>query len=244
MRAVLITGASRGIGRSTALAFAWKDYDVLVLNSRTDNGSLEELAGELEKINSSIRIITSYGNAGDGAYIDNPHERLINAGIEVELLINNAAVSYVGLLTDMTGDDWNETVSTNLTSVFNTCHAFVPDMVRAGKGRIINISSVWGLVGASCEVAYSATKGAVNAFTKALAKELAPSGVSVNAAAFGVIDTDMNKSLSEEEKAVLEEEIPIGRMASPEEAAELIVKLSEMPAYFTGEVVKFDGGWI
>ncbi|MBQ8949849.1 MAG: SDR family NAD(P)-dependent oxidoreductase [Lachnospiraceae bacterium] len=244
MRAVLITGASRGIGRSTALAFAWKDYDVLVLNSRTDNGSLEELAGELEKINSSIRIITSYGNAGDGAYIDNLHERLINAGIEVELLINNAAVSYVGLLTDMNSDDWNETVSTNLTSVFNTCHAFVPDMVRAGKGRIINISSVWGLVGASCEVAYSATKGAVNAFTKALAKELAPSGVSVNAAAFGVIDTDMNKNLSEEEKAVLEEEIPIGRMASPEEAAELIVKLSEMPAYFTGEVVKFDGGWI
>ena len=150
----------------------------------------------------------------------------------------------MGLLTDMTSDDWNETVSTNITSVFNTCHAFIPDMVREKTGRIINISSVWGLVGASCEVAYSAAKGAVNAFTKALAKELAPSGIAVNAAAFGVIDTDMNRHLSEEDRVSLEEEIPVGRMATPEEAAELIVKLSEMPAYFTGEVVKFDGGWI
>ena len=162
----------------------------------------------------------------------------------MELLINNAAVSYVGLLTDMTGEDWDETVSTNLTSVFNTCHAFVPDMVREKEGRIINVSSVWGLVGASCEVAYSATKGAVNAFTKALAKELAPSGIPVNAAAFGVIDTDMNRNLSDEDRSALEEEIPVGRMATPDEAAQLIVKLSEMPEYFTGEVVKFDGGWI
>ena len=244
MRAVLITGASRGIGRAAALAFAWKDYDALVLNARTENGSLEALTEEIEKINSRIRVITSYGNAGDISYIDSLRERLDKAGVTPELVINNAAVSYVGLLTDMTSEDWNETVSTNLTSVFNTCHAFVPNMVRQKKGRIINISSVWGLVGASCEVAYSATKGAVNAFTKALAKELAPSGIAVNAAAFGVIDTDMNGHLSEEDRASLEEEIPVGRMASPEEAAELIVKISEMPEYFTGEVVKFDGGWI
>ncbi len=244
MRAVLITGASRGIGRAAALAFAWKDYDAMVLNSRTENGSLEALAEEIEKHNSRIKIVTSYGDAGDVSYIESLRGRLEKSGIRVELLINNAAVSYVGLLTDMTSDDWNETVSTNITSVFNTCHAFIPDMVREKTGRIINISSVWGLVGASCEVAYSAAKGAVNAFTKALAKELAPSGIAVNAAAFGVIDTDMNRHLSEEDRASLEEEIPVGRMATPEEAAELIVKLSEMPAYFTGEVVKFDGGWI
>ena len=245
MRAVLITGASRGIGRATALAFAKSGgFDAIVLVSRTENGSLEALAAEIGGINSGLRVITSYGNAGDREFINGLHDRLTRDAVRVELLINNAAVSYVGLLTDMTGEDWDETVSTNLTSVFNTCHAFVPDMVREKEGRIINVSSVWGLVGASCEVAYSATKGAVNAFTKALAKELAPSGIPVNAAAFGVIDTDMNRNLSDEDRSALEEEIPVGRMATPDEASQLIVKLSEMPEYFTGEVVKFDGGWI
>ena len=145
---------------------------------------------------------------------------------------------------DMNPDEWRQTVAVNLDSVYNTCHEVLPYMVKEKRGRIINISSVWGLVGASCEVAYSATKGAVNAFTKALAKELAPSGIRVNAAAFGVIDTDMNRHLSEEDRSQLEEEIPIGRMASPEEAADFIMKLIDMPDYFTGEVVKFDGGWI
>ena len=117
-------------------------------------------------------------------------------------------------------------------------------MVRQKSGRIVNISSVWGLAGASCEAAYSATKGAVNAFTKALAKELAPSGISVNAIAFGAVDTRMNSFLSEEDRAALEEEIPFGRMATADEAALTIVKLLEMPEYLTGEVIKVDGGWI
>ena len=117
-------------------------------------------------------------------------------------------------------------------------------MIKEHSGRIINVSSVWGLVGASCEVAYSATKGAINSFTKALAKELAPSNISVNAIAFGAIDTDMNNNLSPEERTALEYEIPYGRMATPKEAAQCISNLLTMPTYLTGEVLKFDGGWI
>ena len=117
-------------------------------------------------------------------------------------------------------------------------------MVKEKRGRIINISSVWGLVGASCEVAYSATKGAVNAFTKALAKEMALSGIAVNAIAFGAVDTRMNGHLSDEEKNELAESIAIGRMATPEEAADTVIKMLEMPDYLTGEVLKCDGGWI
>ena len=132
----------------------------------------------------------------------------------------------------------------NLTSVYNTCHAVVPHMVHEKSGRIINISSVWGLTGASCEVAYSASKGGMNALTQALAKELAPSGIAVNAIAFGAVDTEMNGHLSPEEKNALCDEIPTGRMATPAEAAECILKVSQMPVYMTGNILKTDGGWI
>ena len=141
--------------------------------------------------------------------------------------------------------DWRHVIGTNLDSLFYTCRAAVPSMVRRQKGRIINISSVWGSVGASCEVAYSASKGGVNAFTKALAKELAPSGICVNAIACGVIDTDMNrKELSKEDLAELESEIPMGRMGEPKEVAQLAVSIAEAPAYLTGQIITVDGGWI
>ena len=244
-KAALLTGASRGIGRATAIALASrKDIDMLVLTARKSFGRLEELKKEIRELSPEKECIISYGDVGELGYIEKLRESVSAAGGRIQILINNAAVSYVGLLTDMTEADWQETVSTNISSVFNTCHTFVPDMISEKNGIIINVSSVWGLAGASCEVAYSAAKGAVNAFTKALAKELAPSGIRVNAAAFGVIDTDMNKNLSEEDRVLLCEEIPAGRMASPEEAAEFLMKLIDMPDYFTGEVVKFDGGWI
>lgn len=244
-KAALITGASRGIGRAAALKLAENsDAEILVLNARHSNGKLEELESLIRTIAPEKECIISYGDAGNLGYVDELRQKVEADHASVQIIINNAAVSYVGLLTDMTEEDWNETVGTNLSSVFNVCRTFVPGMVSIKSGTIINVSSVWGLVGASCEVAYSATKGAVNAFTKALAKELAPSGIRVNAAAFGVIDTDMNRHLSEEDRSQLEEEIPIGRMASPEEAADFIMKLIDMPDYFTGEVVKFDGGWI
>lgn len=244
-KAALITGASRGIGRAAAMKIARAgDEEILVLNARHSSGKLEELEELIKSVAPDKKCIISYGDAGDFGYVADLHRKVEEAGASVQVIVNNAAVSYVGLLTDMTEDDWKETVNSNLSSVFNVCRSFVPDMISVKSGTIINVSSVWGLVGASCEVAYSATKGAVNSFTKALAKELAPSGIRVNAAAFGAIDTDMNRHLSEEDRAVLEEEIPQGRMASPEEAAEFIWRLIDMPDYFTGEVVKFDGGWI
>ena len=135
-------------------------------------------------------------------------------------------------------------IDTNLTSLFYTCRLAVPQMVRRKEGKIINVSSVWGNVGASMEVAYSASKGGVNSFTKALAKELAPSNIQVNGAAFGVIDTDMNACFSREELEALAEEIPAGRMGTAQEAGEIIRWLAGAPAYLTGQIITMDGGWI
>ena len=144
----------------------------------------------------------------------------------------------------MSPEQWDALIRTNLTSLYNTCHTYVPDMVRAQAGRVLNISSVWGIAGASCEVAYSASKGAVNAFTKALAKELAPSRIRVNALALGIVDTRMNGHLSEKETAEIRDQIPAGYIVSPEEAAEAALRLLQMPEYFNGEVVRFDGCWL
>ena len=142
----------------------------------------------------------------------------------------------------MTPSDWDTVIGTCLTSVYNTVNLAVPLMVRAGSGRIINISSIWGVAGASYETAYSAAKGGVNAFTRALAKELAPSGIAVNAIAPGVVDTDMNGHLSEEERRDLTDQIPAGRICSPEEVALAVYHLSGMPVYLTGQVITMDGG--
>ena len=144
----------------------------------------------------------------------------------------------------MTSDDWDRIVRTNLTSVFNCCKLAIPMMLSAEKGKIINISSVWGNVGASMETAYSASKGAVNSLTRALAKELAPSNIAVNAIACGVIDTDMNRCFSEEELQALIEEIPADRLGQPEEVGLLALKLAESPLYLTGQIITMDGGFL
>lgn len=162
----------------------------------------------------------------------------------IDVLVNNAGISYVGLLTDMSEEDWNRVISSNLTSVFNCCSLAIPEMVRKKSGKIINISSVWGNVGASCEVAYSASKGGMNAFTKALAKELAPSNIQVNAIACGAIDTEMNSLLTDEELSELKNEIPAGRLGRAEEVADLVYQLSRDNTYLTGQIIGLDGGWI
>ena len=185
------------------------------------------------------RGISALGDAGDLAFVESLRARFG----PVNVLVNNAAVSWTGLLTDMNPAEWDALIRTNLTSLYNTCHTFVPDMVSAGSGKILNISSVWGLCGASCEVAYSASKGAVNAFTRALARELAPSHIQVNALAPGIVDTRMNARLSEKETAEIVSQIPAGYIVSPEEAAAAAFRLLEMPEYFNGEVVRLDGCW-
>lgn len=238
----IITGSSRGIGRATALLFARNGYNLLINCCH----SHEELMKTCEEIRSeyAVKCIPFLGNAGDSACASELFSLAKKELGDIHLLINNAGVSHIGLLQDMTDEEWNRLLNTNLTSVFNMCRLVIPDMLSRKQGKIINISSVWGICGASCEAAYSATKGAVNALTRALGKELAPSGIQVNAIAFGAIHTSMNNCFSQNELDQLASEIPAGRMAEPEEAAEFILQLANSPSYLTGEVIKMDGGWI
>ena len=180
----------------------------------------------------------------DYAYVERLFSEISAVFGGVDILINNAGISHIGLLSDMDIAAWNRILGTNLTSVFFTCKLAIPYMLQRKSGKIINISSVWGSVGASCEVAYSASKGGVNAFTRALAKELAPSNIQVNAIACGMIDTRMNDCFSEEERLALAEEIPSGRFGTPEEVAALALQLCTANDYLTGQIITLDGGWI
>ena len=241
-RTVLVTGASRGIGRAIASAFAAEGDRLIITCSRSEQ-ELLNFKKELEET-FHTEVLASVGDISSFEYVEQLFEQITERFGGVDVLINNAGISYIGLLTDMSIDDWNRIVSTNLTSVFSTCRQVIPSMVHAKSGHIINISSVWGNVGASCEVAYSACKGGINAFTKALGKELAPSNIQVNAIACGVIDTDMNRCFSEEERSALIEEIPAGRMGSPEEVASLAYSLATASSYLNGQILTLDGGWI
>lgn len=238
-RKVLITGASRGIGKAIAEAFA-SAGDELILTCLKSEKELNDFSKELsERFN--VKCSAFVCDAGNYASV----KALFDNISDIDIVINNAGVAYLGLLTDMEEEDWNRIISTNLDALFNTSKFAVPIMVKKHCGKIINISSVWGNVGASCEVAYSASKGGVNSFTKALAKELAPSGIQVNAIACGVIDTDMNrKHLSEEELSELREEIPMGRMGETSEVARLALMIADAPEYMTGQIITLDGGWI
>ena len=233
----LITGASRGIGASIAECLAKEGYD-LYLTCRHSSDKLSEIALRLTALHNikCTPIIADMGNPED---VDKIFTR-INS---LDVVINNAGVSYVGLLHEMSITDWREIMSTNLDALFYTCRKAIPLMLQNHSGRIINISSVWGNVGASMETAYSASKGGVNSFTKALAKELAPSGIQVNAIACGVIDTDMNQFLSAEDMEILRNEIPIDRIGRPSEVAQMVLSLLHTPEYLTGQIVTLDGGW-
>ena len=240
MSTILITGASHGVGRAFATACAESGrFTKIILNGGSDKAALEDTARRVSAAGDLV-CIADIGDVSDLAYVQGLRERFG----PVDTLVNNAGISRTGLLTDMSPEEWDRVLRVNVTSLYNTCHTYVPDMVSAGGGRILNVSSVWGLCGASCEVAYSASKGAVNAFTKALAKELAPSRIRVNAIALGIIDTRMNAHLSENETAEIRDQIPAGYIASPEEAAQAMLRLLEMPEYFNGEIVRFDGCWI
>lgn len=241
LNTTIITGASRGIGRACALELA-KHFDTVVINSFTHGEDLEKVKQEIE--NTGTRCLAYIGDIGDYAFAASMFRDILDKCDNIDLLVNNAGMSYIGLLTDMSIDDWNRLVSTNLTSVFNCCNLLVPHMVSRKSGHIINISSMWGINGASCETAYSATKGGVNAFTKALAKELAPSNIQVNALACGVIDTQMNHSLTEEDRNELCDAIPACRFGRAEEVAQMVWQLYNSPSYLTGEVIKIDGGYL
>ncbi len=241
-KTALITGASRGIGRAIAIEFAKAGYQLVITCSRSETALLD-LKDFLER-EYHTQVLTSVGDVASYSYIEQLFSEVATRFGGVDVLINNAGISYIGLLTDMSIEDWNRIVGTNLTSVFSTCRLAIPHMVHCKQGKIINISSVWGIAGASCEVAYSACKGGINAFTKALAKELAPSNIQVNAIACGVIDTSMNACFSEEERMALAEEIPAGRFGRPEEVASLALQLATENQYLTGQIITLDGGWL
>lgn len=240
-KTVLVTGASRGIGKEVALKFAAEGWQVAItcLNNKK---KLEAVQRQIQAL--GVPCLAFTGNMGDMADCKRLFEEILNTFGSLDTLINNAGVSHIGLFQDMSMEDWNRLITCDLTSVFCCCKLAVPEMLKRHQGKIINISSVWGVCGASCEVAYSAAKGGVNALTKALAKELAPSNIQVNAIACGAIDTEMNQWLEPEEKEALLEEIPAGRMGQPSEVAELAFQLADGHSYLTGQVIQLDGGWI
>ncbi len=241
MSRVLITGASGDIGAATARKFA-KEGHSLALFGFKNYDSLIPLSKQLS---------TEFGadsfcyrcNAADDSEVKATFKKAEKQLGGIDVLINCAGISFIGLDQNMTGEEWAELCSTNLSSVMYFCRSAIPEMVNRKAGKIINISSMWGTYGASCEAAYSATKGGINAYTKALAKELAPSGISVNALALGAIDTKMNSHLSSDEKKAFCEQIPFGRMATVTEAADMIYCLFSAPSYLTGQVIGFDGGY-
>lgn len=238
----LVTGASRGIGLAIAMMLADKGYD-LVISSRSSEESLEKAKNKL--IEKGVQCLSFLGDMGNAEKVREMISRIKEKGMSMpSVVVNNAGISYVGLITDMTDEQWKEIMDTNLSSVFYVCRECIPHMVHQKEGKIINISSVWGCVGASCEAAYSATKAGVNGLTMALAKELAPSHISVNAIACGAVDTDMNACFTPEELQALSEEIPAGRMAKPEEVAAALCSILDAGEYLTGQIIRLDGGWI
>ncbi|MFR5692526.1 MAG: elongation factor P 5-aminopentanone reductase [Lachnospiraceae bacterium] len=239
---VLITGASRGIGRSTAILFAQNGYHVF-LNCNKSVEELKQVQEEIEKHHPKAVTLVP-GNVGNPSDVRSIFGEIYSHCDSLDVLINNAGIAHIGLLMDLTDEEWQQIIDTNLSSVFYCCREAVPKMVSKKSGRIINISSMWGTVGASCEAAYSASKSGIHGLTRALAKELAPSGISVNAIACGVIDTVMNAQLDEAERQSLAEEIPAGRFCRPEEIAEVIWQTVNTPAYMTGQIIGVDGGYI
>ena len=234
----MITGASRGIGAAASRSLAEEGWDLFLVckSAREEIGSVKrELEGEF-----GVGCETYLCDLADPVQA----EAMMRQAGEIHALVNNAGISHVGLLAEMALEEWRRVIDTNLSSVFYTCRLAVPQMVRRREGKIVNVSSVWGCVGASMEVAYSASKGGVNSFTKALAKELAPSNVQVNGIAFGAIDTRMNACFSQEELAALREEIPADRLGSAREAGEMVKQVINAPAYMTGQIITMDGGWV
>ena len=241
-KVALITGASKGIGRAIAIEFAKQGASVVVNYSRDHKGA-EETLEEVKKENGYGIIVK-----GDISSFENCKiivEETLKVMGKIDILVNNAGISHIGLFMDITPEEMERVINTNLLGAMYLTNQVLKDMIWRKSGNIINISSMWGDVGASCEVLYSAAKGGLNSFTKALAKEVAPSNIRVNAISPGVINTKMNSFLDKEDKKALEEEIPLGRFGEPSEIGKIAVFLSsEASSYITGQIIRADGGFI
>ena len=234
MKTVLVTGASRGIGRAIANAFAADGYHVFAVAKRSRDALLS--------LQQEINCTPLLADVSDPKQVTALFDTISKQCDSLDVLVNNAGISHIGLLQDMTVEEWDLVLHTNLRSAFLCSRLALPAMIRRRQGTILNISSMWGERGASCEVAYSASKGGLNAFTRALAQEVAPSGIRVNAIACGAIDTDMNRFLTPAERTDLENGIGLGRFGKPQEVADLALYLcGSQSTYLTGQVITLDG---
>ena len=230
---VLITGGSRGIGRETAFAFYEKGYNVVINYNKS-----AEQALSAAKETGGIAI---QADVSDYAQV----EEMISKIGHVDILVNNAGIAQQKMLCDITGEDWDDMFNINVKGMFNCVKCVLPGMINKKQGKIINISSIWGISGASCEVHYSASKAAVIGFTKALAKEVGPSGINVNCVAPGVIMTDMNAQLDRETLDMLINETPLNRLGTARDVADTVVFLaSDKAGFITGQVISPNGGFL
>lgn len=239
MKTALITGGTKGIGKAIAFEFLKQGYEV-VLNYRSDEKTA--LATQAEFNMQGYCPVLMRADVSDEFQVRRMFNEFFEIYEKLDVLVNNAGISLIRVIQETTSADWDRIFNVNVKGMYNCCRAVVDRMIGNGGGSIINISSIWGEVGASCEVAYSASKGAVIAFTKALAKELAPSSVTVNCVSPGVIDTSMNSHLTGDEMQQLIEQIPAGRIGYPEDVASACLYLAEA-GYVTGEVLSVGGGF-
>jgi len=239
-KTVFITGSSRGIGQAIAFAFGKAGCNI-VLNASKSKEALSATEENLSQAN--IPVLALLGDVSDYDTCKRMFQTINETFGSVDILVNNAGISHIGLFTDMSPQQWQRLMAVNLNSVFNCTHLAVPSMVRNKAGSIINISSMWGEMGASCEAVYSASKGAINSFTKSMAKELGPSSIRVNSIACGVIETQMNACFDQEDRNTLTDEIPLMRFGTTEEVANLALFLADDNAsYLTGQIITLDGG--
>ena len=239
MKTVIITGGSRGIGAAIVKELALKKYNV-VLNYNKSEKEAEKIKEELKENDINIEIFKA--DVSDKKQAKELIEFTLNKFKNIDVLINNAGIDQIKPFMEITENDWNTMFKINLNSVFNCTQEALKNMIHNKKGCIINISSIWGITGASCEVHYSASKAAIDGMTKALAKELGPSNIRVNSIAPGLVNTEMNKELSKEDLEELKKEIPLGRIAQPEEIAKSVEWLIE-DEYVSGQIISVNGGW-
>ncbi len=241
-KSVLITGASRGIGKAIAQLFAANGYRVAI-NYHQSHKEAFALVEELSAQNQTAFAV--HADVSDSQQVCDMVGQVVDQFGSIDVLINNAGIAQQKLFTDLTEADWNRMFDVNVKGVFHCCQAVLPQMITAKQGKIINIASIWGICGASCEVHYSAAKAAVIGFTKALAKEVGPSNIQVNCIAPGVIQTGMNTYLSEDELKEIISQIPLQRLGQPNEiAAACLFFASDQADYITGQVISPNGGWL
>lgn len=242
MKYALITGASGGIGAATARAFAQAGYGVAIHAHRSVD-KLHALAQDLSAL--SVPVLEVCADLSDPVQAKTMVDNVLEKFCQLDILVCCSGLSHVGLVTDIDPQQWKTLFGVNVDGMHYCCQAVLPHMVHRKEGCILTVSSMWGQVGASCEVAYSATKGAVIAYTKALAQEVGPSNIRVNCIAPGVIATEMNAHLSPEDLAALADETPLGRIGTPEECAACALFLaSEGASFVTGQVLAPNGGLV